>query len=558
MSKKNLIIDYIITFIVSFAILLSAFLINQTLARNESKETLRYYGNEISIIYKGNNDELVEIKTIYSKIKDLRVSIYDKNANEMLEVNPEEKEGAKEDRKDELEKYSNSYYYKDSQTLNCEVLYYVLSRDDVYIRVGIPSGVIINSSMNLLLYGSIILICFDGAYFAIRYVNWKKEMGTLRKGLEHLQGTLGIEEKENNDDGLKMLSETIAKTDEALKEQLSLLRKENLKLDYILDSMEEGVIVIDDKDNVILVNKYVLCLSKRKKEDVIDKNYAYLLFGDEFKKKADEAKNNSMSYLDLTINGRIYYLMINSIDLEWIGDGKKRGLGIAMVDITQTRMNEKMKREFFQNASHELKTPLTTIIGYSELLFNDIIKDEEEVSKAEQAITKESKRMQSILNDMFDLFSLESQFYNDKKEQVDVKQAVIDSTTLLSFLADRKNIDIELSLQDVTINGYKTDIEKLVNNLLSNAIRYGKENGNIKLTLTPEYFSCQDDGIGIKEKDLNRIFERFYRVDKSRSKQDGGTGLGLAIVKHICINNGYRIDVKSKINEGSTFTIYFK
>lgn len=557
MSKKRLIFDYVIAFIVSFAILLSMFFINVTLSTNETKGTLNYYANEISTIYRDETSK-DEIKTIYSKIKDLRVSIYAKDGNEILEVNHEDKEGAKEDRKEELEKNANSYYYKDSKTLNCKVLYYVVSRDDAYIRVGIPEGVIMTTSFNILLYGSIVLVVVDGLYFALRYRTWKKEMHSLKESVSHLQQSVGLKEMEKNEDGLKILNETIEKTDEALKEQLSLLHKENLKLDYILDSMEEGVIVIDKNDKVILVNNFVLRMSNSKKEDVINKNYAYLLFGEEFKKKLDECKDKSSSYLDLTIKGKIYYFMINSIELKWLDNENEKGFGVVILDVTETRMNEKMKRQFFQNASHELKTPLTTIIGYNELLANNLITDKDEIAKAKQSIGKESKRMQSILNDMFALFSLESQLYESEKEQVDVKQTIIDSLSSLSYAIDKKGINVSLKLDDLTLEAYKTDIERLGSNLISNAVRYGKENGNIELTLTKDYFSCKDDGIGIREKDLNRIFERFYRVDKGRSKQDGGTGLGLAIVKHICINNNYRIDVKSKIEEGSTFTIYFK
>lgn len=557
MSKKHLIFDYVIAFIVSFAILLSTFFINVTLSTNESKGTLNYYANEISTIYKDETSK-DEIKTIYSKIKDLRVSIYAKDGNEILEVNHEDKEGAKEDRKEELERNANSYYYKDSKTLNCKVLYYVVSRDDAYIRVGIPEGVIMTTSFNILLYGSIVLVVVDGLYFALRYRTWKKQMHSLKESVSHLQQSVGLEETEKNEDGLKILNETIEKTDEALKEQLSLLHKENLKLDYILDSVEEGVIAIDKNDKVILVNNFVLRMSNSKKEDVINKNYAYLLFGEEFKKKLDECKDKSSSHLDLTIKGKIYYFMINSIELKWLDNENEKGFGVVILDVTETRMNEKMKRQFFQNASHELKTPLTTIIGYNELLANNLITDQDEIVKAKQSIGKESKRMQSILNDMFALFSLESQLYESEKEQVDVKQTIIDSLSSLSYAIDKKGINVSLKLDDLSLEAYKTDIERLVSNLISNAVRYGKENGNIELALTKEHFSCKDDGIGIREKDLNRIFERFYRVDKGRSKQDGGTGLGLAIVKHICINNNYRIDVKSKIEEGSTFTIYFK
>lgn len=557
MNKKNLILDYIITFIVSFAILISVFFINDNLAKKEARDTLTYYGNEISSTYRTEDDK-DQIRTIYSKVKDLRISIYSLEGNEILEINHEDREGAIEDRKEELENNASSFYYKDSKTLNCKVLYYVIKRDDCYIRLGIPNGVIINTGTQILIYGSLILVVVDGIYFFIRYLSWKKDMKSIKKSLSSIQESLGMKEEGNEEDGIALINKTIQKTDNVLKSQLSLLHKENLKLEYILDTMEEGLIVIDDVGKVILVNKYALNVSRGKKEEILNKDYTYLLFGEPFKEKMKEAKEKGSSFLDVEVGSKTYYFLISSISLKWINDGKEKGYGVAILDVTQERNNEKLKREFFQNASHELKTPLTTIIGYSELLFNNIISDEKEIEQAESVICKEGKRMQSILNDMFALASLESHLYEAKKETVDVKQIVEESVSSLTFSASKRNVSILTDLEDVSIEGNPLDIEKLVNNLLSNAVRYNKENGTIKLTLRKDFFSCEDTGIGIDEKDLNRIFERFYRVDKGRSREDGGTGLGLAIVKHICLNDGYRIEVRSKIAEGSTFIIHFK
>lgn len=557
MNKKSLLLDYIVTFLLSFVLLLASFLTTKYISANNAHKELSYYGEEISKAYRSETDKDVTI-SYFSKIQDIRVSIFDLNANVLLEINPLDKNPAKEDRKKELESNANSYYYKDSLTMGYPVLYFVKKTSNYYIRVGLPRSDVEEAANLVLLYGSLALVVLDSLYFVYRYLTYKKALSQLRNEVNKLKELSSHPNELIEGDGIEAIDKGIADVSLNLKEKMESLRRESLKVDYILDSMEEGLFVLNENDQVILINKYALNVLSLEKENVLNKEFHYLMLGEEFKNKIQETKQKEFLSYDIERKGRTYELLLSLIPLDWLGKENIQGIAVLLLDATEQRMNEKLKREFFQNASHELKTPLTTIVGYSELLSNSLITDKKEQKKALDVITSESKRMRTVIDDMLSLATLE----NDKKPTfltpLNAKRAVEDVVSSLSLIAKEKKITIETHLEEATLNILPTDFDRLVRNLVSNAIFYNHKGGHVILRLDSSSFSCEDDGIGIDEKYQQRIFERFFRVDKSRSRKDGGTGLGLAIVKHICLNYSYRIQLISHIQEGSKFTIYFK
>lgn len=557
MNKKSLVLDYIVTFLLSFALLLASFFTTKYVSSSNARNELSYYGEEISKAYRNEADKETTISS-FSKIQDIRISIFDFDANVLLEINPLEKDPAKEDRKKELEKNSNSYYYKDSLTMGYPILYYVKKTSTYYIRVGLPRSDVERAANLVLLYGSIALAVLDALYFVYRYLTYKKAIGQLRSEVNKLKELSSNPDELTEGDGLEAMDRSIADVSLNLKDKMESLRRENLKVDYILDSMEEGLLVLSEKDEVILINKYALNILSLEKENVLNKEFHYLMLGEEFKNKVLETKEKENQFYDIEKKGRIYSLLFSLVPLAWLGKENIKGVAVLFLDVTEQRMNEKLKREFFQNASHELKTPLTTVVGYSELLSNSLIKDEKEQKKALEAITSESKRMRTVIDDMLSLAALENAQRQDVLAPLDAKRVVEDVISSLSFIAKEKKITIETHLESTMLNILPTDFDRLVRNLVSNAIFYNHEGGRVILTLNSSFFSCEDNGIGIDEKYQQRIFERFFRVDKSRSRKDGGTGLGLAIVKHICLNYHYRIELVSHIQEGSKFPIYFK
>jgi len=226
--------------------------------------------------------------------------------------------------------------------------------------------------------------------------------------------------------------------------------------------------------------------------------------------------------------------------------------------VTDKRNVEVMKREFFANASHELKSPLTSIIGFQQMIKEGIITDEAEIKDATTRTIKEANRMNKIIVEMLELSKLESK---EPKKTEPVEFKMIISNILESYqneIADRE-IKVSMHLDNLAVNINVLDADHLVRNLIDNAIKYNNHGGKIDIDVSEKErrIIVQDNGIGIALENQSRIFERFYRVDSGKSKEAGGTGLGLAIVKHICMEYGFKIVVESELGVGSKFTIQF-
>ena len=557
MNKKSVIIDFLFVFFLTLIILVSSFSTSFILSNSEARTRLKTYADNVSLAI-DNGESYEDITKIYSSVIDLRVTIFDEEAEVLLEINNDDLIAAKEDRLAELENNSNNYYYKDSLTLGYSVLYYVLKSDVGFIRVGLPRSNIESTSFYILIIGSAVILVIDLTYGFIKYRAYKKALSRLKENVLELEKIADLNYDLSTDDGYKIIDKTLTQTSEVIKDQIEKLKSEKDKTDYILDSIEEGFIVLDGDNNCVLINKFALEKLGLKKEFTLKKSFRALAFGDELNNAVLQAFRYNSSTFDKQIEGRIYQFLLTKIDLRWLDKSGKSGIGIIFFNVTEDRLNEKIRREFFQNASHELKTPLTTIIGYEEMIENGLIDDEKEMARAREAVIKESKRMESVIEDMLALSSLEYNMSNEKKVDVDAKEMVKDIVYSFEYLLNEKEITCSLKLSSVSLKMVPKDFDRLVRNLISNAIKYNKEKGKIYVNLTKNYISVKDSGIGIEAKNLSRIFERFFRVDKGRSREQGGTGLGLAIVKHICLNYGFKVEVKSKVLEGTEFIVYFQ
>lgn len=557
MNKKSVIIDFLFVFFLTLIILVSSFSTSFILSNSEARTRLKTYADNVNLAI-DNGESYEDITKIYSSVIDLRVTIFDEEAEVLLEINNDDLIAAKEDRLVELENNSNNYYYKDSLTLGYSVLYYVLKSDVGFIRVGLPRSNIESTSFYILIIGSALILVIDLTYGFIKYRIYKKALSRLKENVLELEKIADLNYDLSTDDGYKIIDKTLTQTSEVIKDQIEKLKSEKDKTDYILDSIEEGFIVLDGDNNCVLINKFALEKLGLKKEFTLKKSFHALALGDELNNAVLQAFRYNSSTFDKQIEGRIYQFLLTKIDLRWLDKSGKSGIGIIFFNVTEDRLNEKIRREFFQNASHELKTPLTTIIGYEEMIENGLIDDEKEMARAREAVIKESKRMESVIEDMLALSSLEYNMSNEKKVDVDAKEMVKDIVYSFEYLLNEKEITCLLKLSSVSLKMVPKDFDRLVRNLISNAIKYNKEKGKIYVNLTKNYISVKDSGIGIEAKNLSRIFERFFRVDKGRSREQGGTGLGLAIVKHICLNYGFKVQVKSKVLEGTEFIVYFQ
>ena len=216
-----------------------------------------------------------------------------------------------------------------------------------------------------------------------------------------------------------------------------------------------------------------------------------------------------------------------------------------------------MRQEFTANVSHELKTPLTSISGYAEVIENGMAQGED-CRRFAGKIRSESARMLTLISDIIRLSELDSADGDSMSDEIDLVEVAMECREQLEPLAAQKGIDISVSGEAEKILGCRTEIHELIYNLTDNAIKYNRSGGNIEITVSGKTLTVEDTGIGIPSDDIPRIFERFYRADKSRSRARGGTGLGLSIVRHIAQRHDAQISVESTVNVGTKITVIFK
>ena len=228
--------------------------------------------------------------------------------------------------------------------------------------------------------------------------------------------------------------------------------------------------------------------------------------------------------------------------------------------LEELKKTEAVRREFSANVSHELKTPLTSISGYAEIMMNGLVRPED-IPRFSETIYKEARRLLTLIEDIIKISKLDDESVELEKEDVDLFELTREIVSRLSLTAAQRNIHMELTGESVKIHGIRQILDEMIYNITENAVKYNKENGNVTIwvgnTLEGPKVRVSDTGIGIPKEHQDRIFERFYRVDKSHSKERGGTGLGLSIVKHGAILHGAKVQVDSEYGKGTRMEIIF-
>ncbi len=356
----------------------------------------------------------------------------------------------------------------------------------------------------------------------------------------------------NLDDPIKSnvyeeLSPLLVKIDNQIKN----LEIKNSEIKYITENVSDGIIIISYDKMVLRVNKKAFLLTGVKENEYY-LNHCRLI---DFKRAVEKALLGENVAQKIKIKDSIYMLITSSVKIE----NDKYGVFISLRNIDEEENREKMRREFTANVSHELKTPLTSIIGISELSLNDMV-SVADTTKFGVRIYKESSRLLSMIEDMLKLSRLDENNASLEFEAFSLNELIVDVSKDLAEHSAKKGIEIVQNLADVSIKGIKTLIYDLVFNIVDNAIKYSRKQGNIYINLTKNTdliaLSIKDEGVGIAESEFNNIFERFYRIDKSHSKSTGGSGLGLSIVKHIAILHHYGVEVKSDgVDKGAEFIV---
>lgn len=338
-----------------------------------------------------------------------------------------------------------------------------------------------------------------------------------------------------------------------------MLKIERNKIDYILDNMTEGFVLFDKNKNVFAINKMAKKILNYDKNH-LGENILYYTQNIKLLKNIDKVLyTNQKNIFDIkTEDNKTYSIHISKIQ-KAVFEKNNGGIIMLMIDVTAERESEKLKQEFFSNVSHELKTPITSIQGYAELLYNDFATSKEQEKEFLKIIQKESSNITNLINNILTISKLENKEVEINKCDINIKTIVDEIINSTKPMCIEQNINIINKCEDITMFADYKKIHQLFNNLIVNAIKYNKNNGYVEINCFEDEKNIniiiKDSGIGIPLVDRNRIFERFYRVEKGRSKALGGTGLGLSIVKHIIKYYNGKIKVKSTEGFGSEFII---
>ncbi len=549
MTKKifrSIIFGSVITLLVSFVFIMGIlyeYFNNQLLSELRNEATLAELGvEEYGVDYLENID------------LENRVTWIDKDGTVLYDTTVDaaklENHADREEFKEAVENGSGSSQ-RYSDTLAEKIVYYALKLDDgTVIRISseqYSAWALIASMLDPLIFVFVIIVIIS-----ILLAN------LLSKKIVKPLNEMNIENPDidANYPEVMPLVKKIRNQHVLIERQMTELKKNEEEFRAITSNMQEGFIIIDTKTLVLSFNNGI-----EKLFDVHDIKIGDSVFtinrSEVFREVVEGSLVGKRGEGQLKYNGKIYQLYANPV----FEDGNVRGSVLLIVDVTEKEKREELRREFTSNVSHELKTPLTSIFGISEIIMNGIVKPDD-IPKFAKDIHNESGRLITLVNDIIKLSKLDEGAGFGDKQPVDIFKMAQDTITRLDSMAQERNITVKLTGEKTVMESIPAVTDEIIHNVIENAIKYNKENGSVDVFAGKENgritFRVKDTGIGIPDADINRVFERFYRVDKSHSRKIGGTGLGLSIVKHGVSFLGGELSIKSKVNEGTTITIVFK
>jgi two-component system phosphate regulon sensor histidine kinase PhoR len=348
-----------------------------------------------------------------------------------------------------------------------------------------------------------------------------------------------------------------------LQERVEDMRRERAKMSAIIGGMVEGVAAVDASERILHLNGAAAdmlgvvdeaaigrpLIEVMRIAEIAETVAAILVYGEKASRE-----------LAIHKGGEARIVQLEAAPLR-DREGAVIGAVLVLHDVTELRRLEAVRRDFVANVSHELKTPLTAIKGMVDTMVDDARMPEDVRQRFLDKIKRQSDRLAALVTDLLVLARIESSKGSEDLRPLDLRQPVRESGNQLAAAAQEKHLELRLSLPDapVVVSGEAESLRQAVDNLLGNAIRYTPEQGEVKVSLVARgneaVLTVQDTGIGIEARHIDRIFERFYRVDKARSRELGGTGLGLAIVKHVVLSHGGTVTVQSQPGQGSTFSV---
>lgn len=558
MKKKIIVTNVIIVVFALLVLFLSGISITKSIYKKQAEERII----DVANIYAENYTSFD--KVVKNVPKDYRVTVVDKSGkvlsdSETADVSNMENHIDREEIVAALHGKSVAVTRR-SDTTNKDMVYSAvkvnLSSDDyVFVRVSTPVDSVNLYATSTILPNFYVLIAAIIAAVILSIVLTKslvKPMAEIKNSLIALNnGTFTPSTPSEKDPEINKMMSEINDIGEKLSDTITTVSEDNKKLDYILNNVSDGIVVITADGNIEIMNDNAKLVFDVK-NDAISSNYSVLSANEKFISAVSDAVNERINkvFEFTTAAHDVYLTSIRCLD---------GGMTIIVLsDITAVKQGEEIRSEFFANASHELKTPLTAIKG-----FNDVIgmkSKDDDIRTLSSKIDKEVNRVVSLIDDMLNLSKLETT-KTPIVEKVDLVAVAYDAEESISALARDKNVNIEISGEG-TVDMEKDHAYELVKNLMENAVRYNEDGGHVIVSVDEKAdkvtLKVKDDGIGIDEENQSRIFERFYRVNKSRSRETGGTGLGLSIVKHVAELYGAKLTLSSTLGAGTEITVSFK
>lgn len=526
------------------AALLFSFLESRTLDELREEANILSYGIEAQgqeYLDRINTDRRVTL------IRRDGTVLYDNEADPSTMENHSNREEV-----EEAVKSGSGHSIRKSETMTRETIYFAQRLDDgTILRVAVTQDSIWAILAKLIRPAVILFMATVLLSLFLSNMVTKNILSPLnRLDLDHL---------DNNDvvyDELAPLLNRLQTQQETIRKQLNSAKQRQEEFNLITENMSEGFLVIDKNTDILSWNPSALRLLGMTDEpsgSVLRLNRTR-----DFRETIFKVLSGKKEELTLQRENRTYKLIANPA---YDDNEEVIGAVIVILDETESIKRENFRREFTANVSHELKTPLTSISGFAELMMGGGMPDET-VMDFSKSIYDEASRLISLVNDIINLSSLDDENMEFDWEMIDLYQIVSEEIGHVQAAADKKDVKIRLSGVHGNITGVRRIVSEMIYNLCDNAVKYNREHGSIgvKIATTTNHVivSVQDTGIGIPEADQSRIFERFYRVDKSHSKAVGGTGLGLSIVKHGAQLHNAQIKVSSKLDKGTTITLRFR
>ena len=444
--------------------------------------------------------------------------------------------------------YGESSRY--SATLMERTLYSAMRLEDgTVVRLSIAQNTVPNLLLGMSQPIAIIIVIAIALSFFLAY--------RLSKHITEPLNRLNLDDPLNNEgyDELSPLLRRIDAQQRQIRAQAGELRKKQEEFEAVAENMAEGIVLLNTKGMILSINRAAASLFDTT-HACVGQHMLSVNRSMEVSSLLSELEKGVPSEKTIELKGRKYQLDVSPVS----EDGSVTGAALLILDVTEKERAEQMRREFTANVSHELKTPLQIIAGSAELLSNGIVKENDRMGFYTR-IQGEAQRMIRLVEDIIHLSHLDEGADEMKREDIDLFALADETVKSLQAEAKHAHVTMNLSGERAVVHGIPQLLQSIVFNLCDNAIKYNRSGGNVSVTVKPEIdcvvLSVADTGIGIPPEHQDRIFERFYRVDKSRSKELGGTGLGLSIVKHAARLHNAKIQLSSTEGKGTAITVIF-